>query len=144
MKKLLLVLLIVLLATPCFAKEYRIKMDVLLVNETRAIALWNEIESRKHKFYQPTGLEDYIIPAYVCFIDSWDTETPAKPGSERFCMDLETSAEVEIEVDGNIDFLTTSIARRQAKVDTRQANIDAAVAAIAVMQAELDALIAAQ
>ena len=90
MKKWLIVLLALLIATPCFAKEYRLKADFLILNENHAIALYNLIEANKDKIYVPEVNENgsYEIPTYACFIDSWDTENPPKPGFTRSCINF--------------------------------------------------------
>lgn len=145
MKRLFITLLLIaLLAAPAFAKEYRVKADFLLLNEDHAIFLYNFFEEHKAHIYQPTGNEDYAIPTYVCFIDSWDTETPAKPGFTRRCIDWEASSQVWTPADNSIGTLQAIVNEWQIKINVKQADLDAKNAALQIKKDELQALIDAQ
>ena len=71
MKKLLIVLLALLIATPCLAKEYRVIADLQFENEAHAIAFINIIENNKANV-RPATLASYVPMAK--FLEVWDTE----------------------------------------------------------------------
>ena len=133
MRKAILVLMMLMLATPVMAKEYRVRMDLLFETEAKAIQLMNWIETNKADILC-TGLngnEPDYVPCYAEFIDSYDLETPPKAGVTRHTVNLSAASATYVVENTKQDL--------QSRVDIYQAKIDAMIAKAAAWQATVDA-----
>lgn len=79
MKKLLILIAILFLATPVFAKKYRLETDFAFADRKDAIAILNQLEKIKKKaakpFESPFGI-NLRIPRQVRFHECKHDDTP--------------------------------------------------------------------
>lgn len=137
MKKLSLVLGLILaiglIAFNSWAKEYRVKVDLIFMDEADAVALMNHIESIKDKVYIPLPGDPDFIRLEADFIDSFDLLPTPKGGSTRTKVDFGNPvAKVHVKQD-------VSKAARQSAKNLKQNDLNSKVSDNATEQTALDA-----
>lgn len=137
MKRLVILLLALLVASPALAVEYRVISDLQFADESDAISFINEIENIKEKVRTEETLSGYVSSAK--FVESWDTELNNQQEETRFVVDFSNNKKVHSTQDNSSE-LIEGISKLDERIANVQAKLDKLNAYKTKKQEDLNAL----